>query len=253
MEEKVLLEEMSWEEVQEAIQRGVKTVVFTLGAIEQHGPHLPLGTDNLIADEIGLRIVKKIGNALLAPTIKVGLSDMHMDFPGTIALRKEVLKEVVIDYCESLARHRFKNIVPVVYHGGNFPAVEEEVVNELRDKLKGVNLIVFNDMESYLETFFKTAAKYNISREVAGPHGGESETSMILALHPDLVNMGRARAGFLGDLNQVLSIIFEKGMKALAENGVTGDPTRASREVGETYLEDMANLYTEFIKERLEE
>ena len=78
----LLLEEMTWPAVEAAIAGGKTTVVFACGAVEQHGPHLPLGTDTYLGTAIAERAARLAGNTLVAPTLRPGLSEHHMGFPG---------------------------------------------------------------------------------------------------------------------------------------------------------------------------
>jgi len=123
MTNKIVLSEMSWVETKQALERGVNTIVFAVGSNEQHGPHLPACTDSLIGKALAYKVAKKLGKALQAPTINMGCSEHHMAFPGTISLKLETLTGLIRDYCVSLAKHGFKNIVILPSHGGNFDAV----------------------------------------------------------------------------------------------------------------------------------
>jgi creatinine amidohydrolase len=108
---KIRISEMSWVDIQKALDGGFCTVVFGVGADERHGPHLPTSTDSLIAEALAYKVAVKLGGALQAPSINVGYSEHHMAFPGTISLRPETLKSLIRDYCVSLAKHGFKNII----------------------------------------------------------------------------------------------------------------------------------------------
>ena len=196
---KIRISEMSWVDIRQALDRGFNTVVFAVGSNEQHGPHLPTSTDSLIGDALANRVAAKLGNALQAPSINVGCSEHHMVLPGTISLKPETLKSLIRDYCVSLARHGFKNIVVFPSHGGNFNAVRE-VVSELQQSLREVNLIAYTDLNGLLRLLVEFSSKYGISAGESGAHAGESETSMILAIRRDLVDMEHAEVGFLGSI-----------------------------------------------------
>src|SRR5688500_6258442 len=88
----VRLERMTWPEIGDAIAGGMRTVIIPSGAVEQHGPHLPLMTDSASASAVGLNLARRLGDALVAPTIWMGCSDHHMGFPGTITLRRETFE-----------------------------------------------------------------------------------------------------------------------------------------------------------------
>src|SRR5438552_2489578 len=99
----VLLEEMTWPQVQRAIEQGTRSVIVPLGATEQHGPGLPLCTDNLHATEIARRAAVELGDVLVAPTISLGYSPEHVAFAGTLTLKHETLLAVLNDVVDSLA------------------------------------------------------------------------------------------------------------------------------------------------------
>ena len=154
-------------------------------------------------------------------------------------------------YCISLARHGFKNIVVFPTHGGNFNAVQE-VVNELRLSLKDVNLIAYTDLNGLLKMLVEFSAKYGISADESGAHAGESETSFVLAIRKDLVNMERAEVGFLGSMDDKIELIWSQGIKAVTKNGVLGDPRKAEAKKGEDYLELWAEKMADFVRKQIE-
>jgi len=247
MVNKILLSEMSWVETQKALESGVNTVVFAVGSNEQHGPHLPTSTDSLIGEVLAYKVAKKLGNALQAPTINVGCSQHHMAFPGTITLKPETLKGLIRDYCVSLAKHGFKNIVILPSHGGNFEAVREEV-EELRQSLRDVKIIAYTELEGLLKFLAEFSAKHGIPASESGAHAGESETSMVLAIRKDLVNMKRAKEGFVGRFEDKIDLVISQGIKALTKIGVIGDPRKAEAEKGEEYLELWAEKMVHYIR-----
>jgi creatinine amidohydrolase len=221
-----------------------------IGSTEQHGPHLPLSTDTLIAKEVGLRVASRLGNALLAPVIQVGVSDHHLAYPGTLSIRKRVMVGLIIDYCGSLAKHGFTNIAILPTHSGNCQPVEESL-GHLRREFPKTNFIGFTDLMGYFSPIFRTARKHGVSEEIAGPHAGEWETSVILAIAHELVTMKKARKGFIGNIDQIREMAFTKGAKALSENGVFGDPTVSSAERGARYLSSLTDFFVEYVEERL--
>ncbi len=119
MGDTVLLEDMTWPEVEDALARGVRTVVVFTASTEQHGPHLPLSTDALIAQAVGERVARRLG-ALLAPVIRPGCSDHHLAFPGSLSVPPNLFVELVVSYVRSLSRYGFDTFVLLSSHGGNF-------------------------------------------------------------------------------------------------------------------------------------
>lgn len=247
--DKYKLAEMSWPEVEEALNRGVDTVVVTFGSTEQHGLHLPLATDYLWGENLGERVARRLGNALLAPALRIGCSEHHMAFPGSITLSTETFIEVVADYCQSLARHGFRNIVLIPTHGGNFAPLAE-AVERVAGHLPGANIIAYTDLMELMDVTTPIATERGVTPEAAGAHAGEWETSMMLALRPELVAMDRAQAGYTGDMKSAAPIVFEQGFRALTDNGVLGDPEKADPTSGEAYLEALAEFLVRYVQAR---
>jgi len=246
---KVKMEEMTWEEIKEAMEESVDTVLVMVGSIEQHGPHLPISTDTLIAEILGERIAREI-NALLAPVIRPGCSDHHMDFPGTITLTPFTLMQVIKEYCESLAKHGFKNIVLIPTHGGNF-ALVNTIAPEIAKDLKGkTKVIVIADLAKFLGTWAEAAKEFGVSsNDIA--HAGAEETSILLAEREELVRKDRLQKGYTGELN--ISALFTGGVKTFSKIGIIGDPTKASKEIGEKIIDATVKYFVEKIKKELKE
>lgn len=249
--ERVLLSELTWPEVRALLDGGeVDTAVIAVGATEQHGYHLPLGTDALLAQAIGERLAARLGRALLAPPVGVGRSDHHMAFPGTITLRQDTLARLVGDYVASLARHGFRNVVLVPTHGGNFGPLAS-ILPALREANPGVNLVDYTDVDRFLAVLQAASAAFGVSPEASGAHSGESETSFVLALRPDLVRMERAKAGYLGSSEEVVPIVFARGIAAVNPDGVLGDPRSATAAKGEVYLARIVEDIVQSVQSRL--
>jgi creatinine amidohydrolase len=246
---KVRISEMTRVDIQKALDKGSSTVVFAVGSNEQHGPHLPTCTDSLIGDVLANKVAKKLGKALQAPSINVGCSDHHTAFPGAISLRPETLKNLIRDYCFSLAKQGFKKIVILPSHGGNFNAVQE-VTDELKQSLKGTTVISYTDLNGLLESLAEFSSKHGISAGESGGHAGESETSMVLAIRKDLVDMKHAEKGFVGNFEDKKELMWRKGIKAVTKNGVLGDPRKAEASKGEEYLELWAEKMVDFVRKQ---
>ena len=120
MNERLLMEEMSWREIEEAIAGGKTTAILAVASIEQHGPHLPTGTDTYLGCALAEGIARELGNALVAPVMRPGLSEHHLDFPGTVTLTQETFMRVLQEHCTCLARHGFQDIVLISSHGTSY-------------------------------------------------------------------------------------------------------------------------------------
>jgi creatinine amidohydrolase len=244
----IRMEEMNWPDIKTAIESGFKTVVIAVGSTEQHGPHLPTMTDARIGEDVAERVARKLGHALQARTIDVGVSEHHLAFAGTISLKPETLLAILRDYTASLAHHGFTRIVFIPLHGGNFATVRQ-AIEEARQAHPEIDVTGFTDMQELLDLLKRNAADYGISPEAAGAHAGESETSMMMALEGRLVAADRFAPGYLGPFGETeKKIMFEKGTSAISTNGILGDPRKASAEKGRVYLERLADLIVSKIK-----
>ena len=244
--QKINLFEMTRPEVEEAIASGVDTIIITIGSTEQHGLHLPLGTDAIMGEALGQRVARALGDTLLAPGMRIGCSEHHMDFAGSLTLSRETFIGVVGDICRSLARHGFRHIVLLPTHGGNFAPLAK-AVEAIRPELSGVNLIAFTDLMAFMDEIFQTGKARKVTPEQAGAHAGEFETSIMLYLRPDLVAIDKAQPGYVGDQLRIAPLVFEKGFRAVTANGVLGDPRDASAANGEAYMAAITDLLVGYI------
>jgi len=249
--DKVTLTELTSPEVCELLSSGaVDTAVIAVGATEQHGLHLPLGTDGMLAQALGEAVARRLGRALMAPPIVVGRSEHHMAFAGSMTFRQETLGAVVADYVASLARHGFKNVVIVASHGGNFRPLAA-IAAELRAANPQVNIVDYTDLDRFIGVCYAASGEFGVSPAVAGGHSGESETSLMLALRPELVHMDRAAAGYVGDQEDLAPTLFAKGMAAISPNGVLGDPRPATAEKGRVYIDRLLDDIVAYVGPRL--
>ena len=240
--------ELTWPEVRDALEEGYDTIVIAAGSTEQHGPHLPEMTDTLIGTALVRMIVEQLPHALQGPTISIGCSEHHMSFPGSVTLSHETFIAVVRDVAHSFARHGFRTIVFIPSHGGNFGPLGE-AVRGLTDALAQVRVLAFTDLVGFVIVFNETAAGFGISSAVAGAHAGEAETSIDLALRPDLVRMDEAAEGYIGPFDAAVSArIFSEGMPALTANGILGDARPATAAHGHAYLAAMAAHLVDWIE-----
>ena len=240
------LERMTWPDVREEIAKGRTTVVVPFGAVEQHGPHLPLGTDAIFGDEIGLAVAERL-DAFLAPTVRVGFSAHHMAFAGTLTVDEGAFQAVAGQIVRALAEHGFQRIVLLPTHGGNFRPLGGAVAG--LPAIDGVKVITFPDVGMLLNAILPVASEMGLTPAEGGVHAGEWETSMMLALRPELVRMERAEEGYVGDLASGVQRFFNEGVHVLAENGIFGDPRRASAEAGRKYIRNIVETVVRTVEE----
>jgi len=246
----IRMEEMTWPDIKAAIESGYATGVVGVGSTEQHGPHLPTMTDARIGDDLAELVARKLGRALHARTIDVGMSEHHLAFAGTISFKAETLRVILLDYVDSLARHGFTRIVFIPSHGGNFTTVRK-AIEEACDAHPGIEVTGYTDLLGLTAFLNQASAEYGATPEESGAHAGENETSMMMTLEPDLVATHRFAPGYLGPAGEAeMKLVFEKGMPALTANGVLGDPRKASAAKGEAYLERLAEFLVREIGKR---
>jgi creatinine amidohydrolase len=237
-----VLDRMSWPEVRAEIDAGRSTVVLALGATEQHALHMPLATDALIGDELARRVAERM-DAFLAPTVRVGCSEHHVGFAGTMSLRPATFHAVVADLVGSLLKSGFERVVLLPTHGGNFAPLAR-AVEQLPEKERA-RVAALTDLGALGEVALAGEREYGVPQAEGGLHAGEWETSMLLAIHPELVHMDRAEAGYTGDMESALQSLFEQGVASISPNGAIGDPARSSRAHGERYWDFVEELVLE--------
>jgi creatinine amidohydrolase len=236
------LDKLTWPEVETELERGRDTVVIAFGATEQHGPHLPLATDALLGDHLSREVAERI-DAFLAPTVRIGCSSHHLDFPGTLSVADETFYALVADIVASLAGAGFRRIVLIPTHGGNFAPLAT-AVEKLREADRE-RVVAFTDLGALLTLAAIGRDEFDVPLGEGGIHAGEWETSMLLAIHPELVDTDRAEAGFVGDPAETIPRILSGGVKPVADNGVLGDPAQATADHGRRYWEAALEIILE--------
>jgi creatinine amidohydrolase len=239
------LERLTWPEVRAALDAGMTTAVVACGAVEQHGPHLPLFTDAEHGTALALGVARQLGNSLVAPTIRVGCSEHHMGFPGTISLRESTLEALCVDYCTSLARHGFRRICFIPSHGGNFAPLARMQQALAAAAGDGVRVIAFTDVHAVIELWSRVVEDENGLGSRVGGHADIAESSIVLALHPELVKRGAAAAGHHGPLTpELMQRLFDEGIHALTPNGILGDARGMSEAIGHRCVAELTSVIT---------
>jgi creatinine amidohydrolase len=210
-------------------------LVLPTGAIEPHGPHLPLATDLIVAEALSSAVVERGAAAghdvWLLPALGYTKSDEHAHLPGTIWLRASTLFETIVDIGSALAATPARRVLFLNAHGGN-SALLEVAARELRRRFD-------------LQTFFTSGpAAAGPTERGLGIHAGWAETSMMLHLRPDLVHLDKATAAVADAVADAVHVGFTKAIKFgwlatdFAESGVIGDPTGADAGSGARLFEE---------------
>tara|TARA_Y100000590_G_scaffold190409_2_gene216690 strand:+ start:3891 stop:4655 length:765 start_codon:yes stop_codon:yes gene_type:complete len=246
----LFLERMRSPDIAAAIAEGTSTVIVPCGAVEQHGPHLPMFTDAEHGTHLGAEVAERLGNALVAPTIRVGCSEHHMTFAGTISLREETFRAVCNDYCKSLSRHGFTKICMLPTHGGNFKPLEN-MLEKLKDTAEdGCTVVAFTDLIALVETWKEAVEETSGLGDRVGGHADIAESSLMLHLHPELVKEDDAQQGFTAELDETaIQKIINNGFHTVTPNGILGDARGMSKKIGRDCLSAVADLIANYFRE----
>ena len=239
----LLLEELTWPEVGQAIEGGFTTVLVAVGAVEQHGPHLPLLVDAARGDRLALEVARRLGQSLVAPTIRVGCSEHHMGFPGTLSLRRQTLEAICMDYAVSLSRHGFTRVCFLPSHGGNFGPLAEMLADLRAAVAPNCQVDAYTDLMGFMK-YWQDAVKAEAPELVGrvGGHADISESSEMLCIRPDLVREDRAVEGHVAEFYDALAQrIFRDGLRSVTPNGVLGDARGMSEAIGERCIANAAD------------
>lgn len=233
--------EMTWPEIRDSAAED-RVVVVPVGTMEDHGHHLPVDTDVRIIDAIcSGACAEESETTLLLPPVYHGYSPHHMDFPGPITIRYDVFVEYLRDITRSLAAHGFKRIILANGHGSNMPLVNMAARLTI---VEHPDVICCDYFYLYTPDGVEAINSVRDSEFPGGmAHACELETSMYLALCPELVDMDKARK----DMNQPPSDYFYidwfngpgsmmEWWSTLTETGVMGDPTVATPEKGQVLM-----------------
>lgn len=218
-------------------KRGATVAILPVGSFEQHGDHLPLATDTIVACVIASQLATAY-NLLLLPPVTLSCSHEHESFEGTVSISSRTLISIIDDVQSSLTRSGIMYLVVVNGHGGNYVLsniAQEANVIERRAAL------------------FPGREDFRIARESAGMvtttsedmHGGEWETSILLHAHPDLVRSTYAQNDHDAPERPHLLIT---GIKSYAARGIIGRPSAASAAKGQAALDSLTSSFSEVLK-----
>jgi len=216
----------TWSQV---ANRETIVLLLPIGSCEQHGPHLPLDTDTQIAQYLCVHAAQQDSRILIAPSLTISASGEHAGFPGTLSIGTEALTQVLIEIVRSADWSN--GVVFVNGHGGNADAV-------------------------YGATRTLTSEHRNVAAwwpriEHGDAHAGASETSMMLVINPEQVNMAKAEAGSTQPISEISAQLRSGGVRAVSSNGVLGDPTTATFEHGHNLLSQLTHDLVTFINEHM--
>lgn len=222
-----MLGRMRWPEVAAADGAPAPVLLVPVGSLEQHGPALGLATDAMVAahatQRAAARLAARSGTEqrfLVAPVVPYGASGEHEDFPGTVSIGHDALHLLLVELARSACRWA-QGVVFVNGHGGNVATVVEAV--------------------SQLRTEGRAVAWTACRVPGADAHAGRAETSLMLVLAPETVLVDRLEPGCTDPVADLMPRLRTEGVRAVSPNGVLGDPTTASRDLGRRLLADVVD------------
>lgn len=241
-----LWEQMTWPEIEEYLKK-VDTVLLPCGAIEQHGPHLPVDVDFFDARYMAHRVAEACEDPrpLVLPTVPYGVSYHHDDFKGTLSVTNDALSRFIYDIGMSLAKNGVRKIIILNGHGDNAPTLSyaAQMINRDAKIFVCVDTGETSDIDLY--------KLIDTPNDI---HAGEIETSTTLALRPDLVQMDKAvnetmkfGSKFL-DYDNERSVNWYVHTHKISESGVMGDATKATAEKGKKMWELMIRHMAHFVE-----
>lgn len=216
--------------------------IIAVGSCENHGYHLPFGTDTFVSSILAEKVAAQVKGLLVLPPINVGMSEHYAHFPFTLSLRPETLIAVLKDILRSVIKNGIKKIFIVNGHDGNMAPIE---IAARSAKMEFPEVRIAS-----LDAWWVTAGKllppdtFEVWNGLG--HAGEGETSMGLALFPELIEMEHAR-GVVPDLPDGIEIKWD--FAELTDCGATGDPARATVEKGRLMEEALVKELVKFFEE----
>lgn len=215
-------------------ERGASVAVLPIGSHEQHGPHLPLVTDTLVASVVA-RELANVHPVRLLPPVTISCSHEHAAWAGTVSISATTLAAIVRDVAASLRQQGVPTLVLVNGHGGNY--VLANIVQEA--SVTGPSMALFPQEQDWL------AARADASLEssyLADMHAGELETSILLHTHPHLV-----RPPLCDETAEERHHLLSRGLRAYTSSGVVGRPTLATAEKGRAVLASLVRSFAAYL------
>ena len=238
---KSFIEEMNAVEVKKTINEKT-TAILIFGACENHGDHMPFGSDFIFPTEIAKRLATKAGNVIVLPAIPYGVSLHHDQFQMTMSINPETLVGIISDLLSSLIQNKIRRVLIINGHDGNIGPIE---IAARSIKHKHPEMVI-----ACLESWWILVGQlrkdlFEVWNGLG--HGGEAETSALLAVRPELVNMNSAPKDVIPKLPDNIRIFWN--FDELTITGATGAPQKATIEKGNEILQILEKVLLSFIKE----
>jgi creatinine amidohydrolase len=223
----VELQKLTWVQAEKALKEH-EVILIALGArAKEHGPHLPLNTDYIMAEYLKDRVAERVKVATL-PTIQYGYYPSFLEYPGSVSLGAETFKEMLADICRSMKGYGARKFY-VLNTGVSTLKPLEQAAGELKQAgiiLRYLNLL---DVDRLLPP--------GLLKQEGGSHADEAETSMMLYIAPEIVDMGKAVKDYDSRPGRKGLTRNPQGSGTFSPTGIWGDPTLATREKGKVIVE----------------
>jgi creatinine amidohydrolase len=230
--------------LEEVTGNSFTTAIIPVGSCEVHGNHLPYGSDTLIALGLARRVAALVPNVLIVPPITYGMSWHHGDLPMTLSFSPETMVSAILDIAGGLRSHGVRHIMVINGHDGNVAPIEI-AARRFRQET-GDNLLAF---ATWWEAIPRLVPEGRFEAWSGYGHGGEAETSLNLAIRPDLVHQERASGQELYVPLEFapLQVRYYGHFGEHSKTGYCGDATKASAEKGDAALDAMARHIADFL------
>jgi creatinine amidohydrolase len=246
----LLMADLTWQEIETIAQKGT-VVIFPTGSTEQHGLHLPLRVDAMIAEAVALEAAREAAKSIsitVAPTLHLGYSDEHMDYPGTISLPPNILLSVYLQVISSLHTAGFRRIFILNGHGGN-----EAVISLALMESKSIHRDLLVTGSSYWRLAAEDLANIQDDRGSGIAHGGDVETALVSFLNRSLVDYTRANQNrsvwgspyLKGGFDKTPAVMIGRRRSDISNFGSMGNPKLGTPEKG-------AEMYAVIVKRVVE-
>lgn len=233
---------LTWPQARELADLHMALALIPVGSFEQHGPHLPLITDTIVAEALVIEAARRIVEPVVVmPAIAGGLSDHHASFPGTVSLPRDVFDGLLRAYISGLERTGIRRMGIVSGHGGNFEFIGQ-FADSYRENAGGPTVFAFDDLPGFLETAKEAGKLAGLSLVETDIHAGAWETSLVL----HLLGEGKVRdftgvEGYTAQEAGWFEAVYAKGVGALSSSGVLGCPAGATAEAGRVILDALVD------------
>ena len=237
------LAEMNWQQAQVAFAKTNLAIIPT-GAVEVYGPHLPLGSDGIVAQDLARKLAERVG-AVVTPLVPVGDSRSLLSFPGTITVSPASFRSYIKDLCASLTRWGIKRILFINGHAGNVAPVTDLGLELAASGVRVAQVDYWRVIATMAPEILETGA-------LANRHAGEIGTSVLLAVRPDLVDMSKAarvipRPNLASNHPEVA--LNDVPFTQYTDLGMTGDATSATAQKGEIMIARLLDKLEKFVAE----